>query len=115
MSNYRTFNPTELAESFKALSNPNRLQIFQRLLSCCEPGTVCSTDTVNGFCVGELGENLAVAPSTLSHHIKELQRAGLIKTQRRGKNVECFVDAEKVGIIKEFFTGFIAGNETENC
>lgn len=107
MSKYKTFNPNELAESFKALSNPNRLQIFQRLLSCCEPGTTCSTDTVNGFCVGELGEDLTVAPSTLSHHIKELQRAGLIKTQRKGQNVECYVDPEKVKTLKEFFTGLL--------
>ena len=114
MSNYRTLNPDELAESFKALSNPNRLQIFQRLLSCCAPGTVCSADTVNGFCVGELGEDLAVAPSTLSHHIKELQRAGLIKTQRKGKNIECYVDAEKVGILKEFFAGPVLNIEPEN-
>lgn len=107
MSNNRIFNPHELAETFKALSNPNRLQIFLRLLSCCEPGTVCSTDSINGFCVGELGEDLSVAPSTLSHHIKELQRAGLIKTQRRGQNVECYVDPNKVNILKEFFTGSV--------
>ncbi len=105
MSNYNVFNIDELAEAFKALSNPNRLQIFLRLLSCCEPGTVCSAETVNGFCVSELGEDLAVAPSTLSHHIKELQRAGLIKTQRRGKNIDCFVDTEKVSVLKEFFAG----------
>jgi len=105
MSNYKTFNTNKLADAFKALSNPNRLQIFQRLLSCCEPGTVCSADTVNGFCVSELGEDLSVAPSTLSHHIKELQRAGLIKTQRRGKNVDCFVDTEKVSVLKHFFAG----------
>ena len=104
MSNHETINPVELAESFKALSNPNRLQIFLRLMRCCIPGTVCSTNTMNGFCVGELGETLSVAPSTLSHHIKELQRAGLIKTQRRGQNVECYVDPEKVNILKEFFT-----------
>lgn len=103
MSKYKTFALNELADSFKALSNPNRLQIFQRLLSCCEPGTVCSTNTLSGFCVGELGDDLTVAPSTLSHHIKELQRAGLIKTQRRGKNVECFVETEKVSLLKEFF------------
>lgn len=105
MSKYKSFSPNELAESFKALSNPNRLQIFQRLLSCCEAGTLCSADTINGFCVGELGADLAVAPSTLSHHIKELQHAGLIKTQRRGKNVDCFVDPEKVGLLRAFFAG----------
>ena len=107
MSNYRTINPAELAEYFKALSNPNRLQIFLRLLTCCSPGTVCAADTMSGFCVGELGEDLSVAPSTLSHHIKELQRAGLIKTQRRGQNIECYVDVEKVSLLKEFFTGSV--------
>jgi len=103
MSNYSINNPVELAEAFKALSNPNRLQIFQRLLTCCSPGTVCSADTVSGFFVGELGEDLAVAPSTLSHHIKELQRAGLIKTLRKGKNIECFVDVDTVRELLEFF------------
>jgi ArsR family transcriptional regulator len=107
MSNYKTINPAELAECFKALSNPNRLQIFLRLLNCCTPGTVCSADSVNGFCVGELGEDLAVAPSTLSHHIKELQRAGLIKTQRRGQNIDCYIDAEKIQVLKEFFSGSV--------
>lgn len=105
MSNYQNITAEQLAESFKALSNPNRLQIFQRLLSCCEPGSLCSTESITGFCVGELGEDLAVAPSTLSHHIKELQRAGLIKTQRRGKNVECFINVENIDAIKQFFTG----------
>jgi len=114
MSNYKLVNPNELAIAFKALSNPNRLQIFQRLLNCCEPGTVCSVESVTGFCVGELGEDLAVAPSTLSHHIKELQHAGLIKTQRKGKNIECFVDPDKVKILNNFFSTFVHGTETKN-
>ena len=113
MSNYKPLNPEEIAEAFKALSNPNRLQIFQRLLTCCTPGTVCSTDTASGFCVGELGEDLAIAPSTLSHHIKELQRAGLIKTLRKGKNVECFVDVETVRELMEFFAVLLDGTKSE--
>ena len=103
MSNSRTISSNEMADVFKALSNPNRLQIYQRLLNCCTPGTVCSSDVVNGFCVGELGQDIAVAPSTLSHHIKELQRAGLIITQRNGKNVECFVDPTKIQTLRDFF------------
>ena len=113
MSNNKTLNPNDLAESFKALSNPNRLQIFLRLMNCCEPGTVCSSETVTGFCVGELGEDLAVAPSTLSHHIKELQRADLIKTQRKGQNVECFVNTDMVETLKEFFTSSANNTETK--
>ena len=107
MSKYRTENTAELAEYFKALSNPNRLQIFLRLLTCCPPGTACAADSISGFCVGELGEDLSVAPSTLSHHIKELQRAGLIKTQRRGQNIECYVDVKKVSLLKEFFNASV--------
>lgn len=103
MSNNEIMSSNELADVFKALSNPNRLQIYQRLLSCCTPGTICSSDVVNGFCVGELGQDIAVAPSTLSHHIKELQRAGLIITRRSGKNVECFVDPTKIQTLREFF------------
>lgn len=105
MSKYKTLDILSYTVTFKALSNPNRLQIFLRLLSCCEPGTACSSEALNGFCVGELGQDLSVAPSTLSHHIKELQRAGLIITQRRGQNVECFVNTEKVTLLKDLFSG----------
>lgn len=105
MSNNKNINTQNLSELFKALSNPNRLEIFLRLLNCCELGSACSNDVLTGFCVGELGQHIAVAPSTLSHHIKELQRAGLINTKRRGQNVECFVNKDKVDALKNFFSG----------
>ncbi len=113
MSNNQQFNLNELAIVFKALSNPNRLQIFQRLLCCCVPEDICAAEEISGFCVGELGENLAVAPSTLSHHIKELQHAGLIKTRRKGKNIECFVEPDKVKILNHFFSSFMHDSETK--
>ena len=111
MSNYREIenNDTErLAETFKALSNPNRLKIYLQLMSCCVPGTVCSTDDVSTdpetkCCVGDLGEGLGIAASTLSHHIKELNRAGLIHMERRGQNVDCWVDPEAVKELNQFF------------
>ena len=40
MSNKATFDLDDLAEVFKALSNPNRLRIFFPLATCCSPGTV---------------------------------------------------------------------------
>ena len=42
MSNNRELNIDKFAEMFKALSNPNRLKIFMRLISCCQPGSVAS-------------------------------------------------------------------------
>ena len=106
-------NTERLAEAFKALSNPNRLRIFLQLMNCCTPGTVCSaegvtadlvtTDHVTKSCVGDLGEGLAIAASTLSHHIKELNRAGLIHMERRGQHIDCWVDPDTVDELNRFF------------
>lgn len=102
MSNIE-INNQDLSEIFKGLSNVHRLAIFQRLMSCCEPGTRCTPNEAIRFVVGELGEGLGIAPSTLSHHLKELHRAGLIQMQRNGKNVECWVAPETLKQLSQFF------------
>ena len=106
MSNIRNINiddTARLAGAFKALSNPNRLKIFLQLMNCCTPGTLCSTEDVAKSCVGDLGDGLDIAASTLSHHIKELSRAGLIQMERRGQNVDCWVDPNTVKELNQFF------------
>jgi ArsR family transcriptional regulator len=108
MSNHRDENTEKFAEMFKALSNPHRLKIFLRLVSCCQPGTVTSIKTNMEpeacACVGELGQDLGIVPSTISHHIKELRQAGLIHMERRGQKIECWVDPETVAALKGFFS-----------
>lgn len=101
MSNNR--NIEQQACMFKALSNPNRLALFNRLMNCCKPGTKCTTDEAVRFCVGELGEGLNIAPSTLSHHLKELHRAGLVCMERRGKNIECWLEPSVLTDLSNFF------------
>jgi len=103
MSNYRNKKLPEFAEIFKALSNTNRLKIFLRLASCCKPGTVSYFDEDSTAYVGELSEELDVVKSTVSHHIKELRRVGLIRTERRGQKIACWVDPEIVMALKDFF------------
>ena len=103
MSNFRGTDTERFAEIFKALSNPNRLRIFLRLASCCVAGATCNTDTEICECVGVLGKDMEIAPSTVSHHIKELHRAGLIKMGRRGQNVACWVELETLHSLSEFF------------
>lgn len=92
------------ATQFKALSNPHRLALFKRLMSCCVPGTVCNTDEVTRYCVGELGEGLNIAASTVSHHLKELNRAGLIRMERQGKTIQCWVEPNVLTELAGFFT-----------
>jgi ArsR family transcriptional regulator len=53
--------------------------------------------------VGELGEGLGIAPSTLSHHLKELHRAGLIEMERQGKCVVCWIEPKTLKILGNFF------------
>ncbi len=73
-------------------------------LACCPDelhgpqadGQVCA-------CVGSLGEGLGLAPSTVSHHLKALAHAGLIKMNRRGQTTECRVDPDIVKAVAEFF------------
>lgn len=85
---------------FGALSNPNRLRIFMSLVSCCAPGSSCEGDSK---CVGELGKGMGIAPSTVSHHLKELHRAGLILMERDGQKVCCRIDPETLEFLTEFF------------
>ena len=108
MSNNRDNNIEKFAGLFKALSNPNRLKIFMRLASCCQPGTVASINPSTGeagcACVGELGQDLGIVPSTISHHIKELRYAGLIRMERKGQKIECFIDPATLTALQEFFS-----------
>ena len=104
MSNYQKDEVHRFAEVFKALSNPNRLHIFLRLVSCCPPGTKCITDAA-GQCVGDLGRDLEIDPSTVSHHLKELRRSGLIRMERRGKRIICWVDRETIQEMTNLLTG----------
>ena len=107
MSNNQKISIEALAEIFKALSNPNRLKIFLRLTTCCQPGTVglYATDAdVDTMFVGDLGRDLEVGKPTVSHHIKELRRVGIIRTERRGQNIACWVDPDVINELKAFFT-----------
>lgn len=96
----------QLAEIFKALSNPNRLRIFMLLTSCCRTGTVGlfeKSEDMGEMFIGDLGKGLDIGKPTVSHHIKELRRVGLIRTERRGQNIACWIDSDIVEQLKTFF------------
>lgn len=104
MSNYRNADIQKLTDMFKALSNRNRLSIFMRLVLCCAEGTRWDVSPKGCACVGELGKDLGIASSTVSHHIKELHRAGLIRTQRAGQQIQCWIEPGTLRYLAEFFS-----------
>jgi DNA-binding transcriptional ArsR family regulator len=77
-----------LARAFRALANPNRLAIFERIH---DDGLCCRTDH-KGNTVCAIAEDFRLALSTVSHHLKELRAAGLITCERRGQQVICAIN-----------------------
>jgi ArsR family transcriptional regulator len=112
MSNNQTVDTERLSGMFKALANPNRLDIFLRLASlggdtaCCTVRNGGEPELITGApcaCVGDLGRDLGIVPSTVSHHIKELNRAGLITLTRRGQQILCRVEPQALEALRNFF------------
>jgi len=62
------------AELFKALGDPARVRIVNRLATAGEPVCIC-----------DLNGPLGLAQPTVSHHMKKLVDAGLVEREQRGK------------------------------
>ncbi|MBI5361138.1 MAG: winged helix-turn-helix transcriptional regulator [Planctomycetes bacterium] len=100
---------------FKALSNEQRLKIFLMIhKGCCESKDKGSSEFLiedKGCCpvAGVLEKAftkvcgcMKLSKSTISHHFKELQNAGLITCERDGQMYRCKVNEEAAGFIKDF-------------
>jgi ArsR family transcriptional regulator len=94
---------TTLTEAFRALSDPTRLAIFE-LVRAVSPGEARTAEDLERS-VSQIASHFNLSLSTVSHHLKELRRAGLIKCERRGQFVYCSTDEQ---ILRELAT-FIAG------
>ena len=103
MSNYKSSDLDIYSAAFSALSNPHRLRIYAILAGCCEAGERCLVPTDVAQCVGEIGRHLDIAASTLSHHLKELSRADLIRMNREGKQIYCSVNPGMLAKMRSFF------------
>jgi len=66
----------------KALADPRRMQLLQVIGS--EEECACQ----------KLREEFPVSKATISHHLKELVRAGLIEAHREGQFLNCEVRRE---------------------
>ena len=68
---------TDVIQSLAALAQEARLRVFRALV-------VAGQD---GLTPGAVAEQLGIAPNTLSFHLKELTRAGLVSQERQGRNL----------------------------
>lgn len=67
----------DVVRALAALAQAVRLRVFRALVVAGH----------EGLTPGAMAEQLAVAPNTLSFHLKELVHAGLIGQERQGRNL----------------------------
>ena len=74
MSNTKAISSTQMQRIAKALADPRRYEILKQIGH--QNGSLACTN---------LRECQPVSAATVSHHIKELEAAGLITIKRKGK------------------------------
>jgi predicted transcriptional regulator len=93
---YYTDNQEKIARYGKALSNPVRVYILDFLANnldkCCYSG--------------DIAEELPIARSTLSEHLKELKRAGLIQGEINPPYIKYCINRENWDEAKLIFANF---------
>jgi len=81
----------QLARFAKAMGHPTRMYVLQYLSnqSCCYSG--------------DLSEQLSIAKSTLSQHLKELKDAGLIQGEIEGPKIKYCINRENWKLAQQLF------------
>ena len=97
----------KLVAAFKALSDPRRLAIVEMLAD----GELCVCDLVS---------RLELSQPLVSHHLRELKRAGLVLDRRRGVWSFNRLDPEALARFKEtldalFERGIASAGRADGC
>ena len=98
-----TKRQVDLAGISKALGHPARVAILQFLAS--QPSCVC----------GDIVDELPLSQSTVSQHLKELKKVGLIKGNIDGPSVCYCIDMDVWNSAKKKMIGFFDSYIDPNC
>lgn len=86
----------KLAKIMKALSNENRLKLYLEIAKDEKADFKAQECTISNIV-----KILRVSPPTISHHLKELTNADLIKTEKRGKYLVAKINTKTLGAVKQ--------------
>lgn len=101
-SNLRSMSEADVVPALAALAHAQRLRVFRAL--------VVAGDV--GLTPGVMAEGLAVARNALSFHLKELQHAGLVTTEQRGRNLIYRAAYDRVDGLIAYLTENCCAGET---
>lgn len=96
---------TTALAALTALANDTRLAIFRMLVQ----------QGPEGLPAGEIGADVKVAAATLSFHLKELERAGLVHARRAGRQIFYAADHAQMRGLLTFLTEDCCGGHPEIC
>ena len=91
-------NNKDIVKMLKAIADENRLQMIN-LLSC---ENLCSCHFVN---------ILEISQPNVSHHLKILKEAGLIKSSKRGRWIDYSLNEENIALIRSELNNILELNE----
>ena len=92
-------------EAFAALAHRQRLAVF-RMLVRTGP---------NGLAAGDIALRLETPPSSLSFHLGQLERAGLIRSHRKSRHVIYAADIEGTRLLLSYLTEDCCEGRPELC
>lgn len=84
-----------MAELFKAMGEPTRVRILEAL-------------SISELCVCDLAELLAMSPSAVSHQLRVLRAARIVKYRKEGKNVVYSLDDGHIVVLLKQAEGHAA-------
>jgi DNA-binding transcriptional ArsR family regulator len=89
-----TLDETSVLKALAALAQAQRLRTFRALV-------VAGPE---GLTPGAIAEQLDVAPSALSFHLKELAYSGLVSSEPRGRNLIYRANFERMNALLGYLT-----------
>ena len=75
-----------IAETLSALAHPSRVDIFKCLLA----------HSPNGIKAVQLSQEVGIAPSTLTHHLREMAKGGVIERVADGQSTITSLDTRRL-------------------
>lgn len=103
----------------KAMADPTRIHILQFLSTCCCGRAAVREDgAVEGATAGTICCHITGAEkitSTVSHHLHELETAGLIEINRKGKTMVCSLKPDALIAVAEQIQSLASGENQNGC
>ena len=101
----QSMNDDAAASALTALAHHDRLAAFRHLVGLGP----------NGLPSGEIAEVLGISPTRMSFHLATLERSGLVRSWRDGRQVRYAAEFDAMRSLLAFLTEDCCGGRPEIC